>query len=49
MQQQLDNQTDFEHFFSGAPRINPDASKITGVVCGIRVVQRRSHCYRGHC
>jgi hypothetical protein len=37
LQQQLDNQTDFEHFFSDAPRINPDASKITGVVCGIRV------------
>ena len=37
LQQQLDSQTDFEHFFADAPRINPDSSKITGVVCGIRV------------
>ncbi len=37
LQQQIDNHTDFEHFFSDAPRINPDATKITGVVCGIRV------------
>jgi hypothetical protein len=29
--------TDFEHFFAQAPRINPNASKITGVICGYRV------------
>ncbi len=29
--------TDFEHFFKGAPRLNPNAKKITGVICGYRV------------
>ena len=33
----LDNKTDFENFFAQAPQINPNVSKITGVVCGIRV------------
>lgn len=37
LQQQADNKNDLETFFSQAPRINPNASKITGVVCGIRV------------
>ena len=29
--------TDFQGFFAKAPAINPNASKITGVICGIRV------------
>ena len=29
--------TDFENFFGRAPRLNPARSKITGVICGIRV------------
>lgn len=33
----LDNKTDFETFFAEAPEINPNASKITGVICGYRV------------
>lgn len=33
----LDKKTDFENFFAQAPQINPNVSKITGVVCGIRV------------
>ncbi|MBI3889230.1 DUF2200 domain-containing protein [Candidatus Saccharibacteria bacterium] len=33
----LINNTDFETFFSKAPRINPLRALITGVVCGIRV------------
>ncbi len=37
LQQQIDNKTDFETFFTQAPQINPDASKITGVICGYRV------------
>ncbi len=37
LQQLLDNMTDFENFFSNAPLINQNVSKITGVVCGIRV------------
>lgn len=37
LQQQIDNNVDFETFFSQAPQINPDVSKITGVICGYRV------------
>ena len=37
LQNILDDKTDFENFFAKAPRINPDVSKITGVVCGVRV------------
>ncbi len=28
---------DFETFFTEAPQIHPNASKITGVICGYRV------------
>ena len=37
LQQHLDNKTNFEDFFTQAPQINPNASKITGVICGYRV------------
>jgi hypothetical protein len=37
LQQQIDKKNDFETFFSQAPRLNPNASKITGVICGYRV------------
>ncbi len=37
LQQQIKKQVDFETFFAQAPRINPNASKITGVICGYRV------------
>jgi len=37
LQQILDNKTDFETFFAKAPQINPNVSKITGVICGYRV------------
>jgi hypothetical protein len=37
LQQHLDNQTDFETFFTQAPQINPNVSLITGVICGYRV------------
>jgi hypothetical protein len=33
----LADRIDFETFFAQAPRINPDVSKITGVICGYRV------------
>jgi hypothetical protein len=36
-QQVLDNQTDFETFFTDAPQMNPNMSLITGVICGYRV------------
>jgi hypothetical protein len=37
LQQQIDTKTDFETFFAQAPQINPNVSKITGVICGYRV------------
>ena len=37
LEQQIDNKTDFESFFAHSPRINPNVSKITGVICGYRV------------
>jgi len=37
LQQQIDRKVDFETFFAEAPQMNPNASKITGVICGYRV------------
>lgn len=37
LQHQIDRKTDFENFFANAPQINPNVSKITGVICGYRV------------
>lgn len=37
LQQHLDYKTNFETFFAQAPQINPNVSKITGVICGYRV------------
>ena len=37
LQEQIDKEVDFETFFAEAPQINPNANKITGVVCGVRV------------
>lgn len=37
LQQQLDKKTDFETFFAKAPKLNPNVTKITGVICGYRV------------
>src|SRR5688572_25824973 len=37
LQKQIDNKTNFENFFAEAPKINPNVSKITGVICGYRV------------
>ena len=37
LQQHLEGKTDFETFFAKAPQINPNVSKITGVVCGCRI------------
>lgn len=35
--EQIGKNVDFETFFAQAPAINKNASKITGVVCGLRV------------
>lgn len=37
LQKQLDNKTSFQDFFAQAPQLNPNVSKITGVICGYRV------------
>lgn len=37
LQKQIDKNTDFQAFFEQAPQINPNVSKITGVICGYRV------------
>jgi hypothetical protein len=39
LRMQLDRKSDFVAFFAAAPRINPDAAKINGTVCGCRVEQ----------
>jgi len=37
LQKQIDAKTDFETFFAQAPQLNPNVSKITGIICGYRV------------
>jgi hypothetical protein len=36
-QEILESKTNFEDFFDQAPELNPNVSKITGVICGYRV------------
>lgn len=33
----LHDETDFETFFTKAPKLNPNRKLVTGVICGIRV------------
>ncbi len=33
----ISNKIDFETFFTQAPKFNPNAVKITGVICGYRI------------
>lgn len=37
LQKLIDNKIDFETFFAQAPLLNPNVSKITGLICGYRV------------
>ncbi len=37
LESQLKKESDFETFFSKAPKLNPKRKEITGVICGIRV------------
>jgi hypothetical protein len=37
LQQQIEQDNDFETFFSQAPAIHPNSTLIKGAVCGIRV------------
>jgi hypothetical protein len=35
--QQIGRRTDLDTFFRDAPALHPNASKITGVICGVRI------------
>jgi hypothetical protein len=35
--EQIERKTDFETFFRDAPSLHPNAGKITGVICGVRL------------
>ena len=37
LQAQITRNVDYETFFREAPQLNPNANKITGVICGYRV------------
>src|SRR5215471_18342575 len=37
LQKQIDKKSDLETFFAQAPQLNPNVSKITGMICGYRV------------
>ncbi|MCO7175392.1 DUF2200 domain-containing protein [Sporolactobacillus kofuensis] len=37
LQAQIEKNVDYETFFSEAPQLNPNAAKISGVICGYRV------------
>lgn len=37
LEAQLEKRTDFESFFSQAPRMNPSRALIKGVICGVRL------------
>lgn len=37
LKEQIQKKVDFQTFFAEAPQLNPNASKITGVICGYRV------------
>lgn len=37
LKKQMDDEADLETFFENAPQMNPNASLITGAICGYRV------------
>jgi hypothetical protein len=37
LQKQIEKKNSFETFFAEAPKLNPNVSKITGVICGYRI------------
>ena len=39
---QIEEKRDFETFFREAPSLHPNASKITGVICGVRIEEIES-------
>jgi hypothetical protein len=39
LEAQLHSHTDFQTFFAEAPRLNPLRTRITGVVCGVKLAE----------
>ena len=37
LEKQVESENDLEAFFAKAPALNPNVSKITGVICGYRI------------
>lgn len=37
LDERIADRTDFETFFSAAPKLNESRAKITGVICGVRI------------
>jgi len=37
LEEKLNNKTDFETFFTEAPRLNPSRTLVKGVICGVRI------------
>ena len=37
LESQIKKKTDFEHFFTESPKLNPSRKLIKGVICGVRV------------
>ncbi len=37
LEQQIEKKTNYENFFAEAPQLHPNASKITGMICGYRI------------
>ncbi len=46
LEAQLDKGTDFETFFTKAPKMNPARTLITGMICGVRVEEIKDPIYR---
>jgi hypothetical protein len=46
LDQQLKSDITFESFFTKAPKLNPNRSLITGVICGVRVEEIQDPIYR---
>lgn len=37
LQQQIDGKNDLKAFFAEAPRMHPNATQVTGMICGVRI------------
>lgn len=37
LEKQIERKADFETFFEDAPKLHPNAVKITGTICGVRI------------